>query len=274
VGPDYFATLGIPLVAGREIRWSDDAKAPKVAVINETMARKFFPGRSPLGARLALGRNSAATDIEIVGVVRDSKAATVDQEIEPFVYLSWQQDPELGQLTFYVRSEGDPARLVPAIRAAVARLDPQLPVFDVKTLRAQISESLVSRRLVTLLSAAFGGLAALLAALGIYGVLAFAVAKRRREIGVRMALGATPAAVRRLVLSEVAFFLAAGGAIGLPAAYALSRAVESILYGVRAADLPIFGAGIALLSAVSFAAAYPPARRAARTDAIDALRSE
>ena len=274
VGPDYFATLGIPLLTGREIRWSDDATSPKAAVVNESMARKFFPGRSPLGARLGFGRQPVATDIEVVGVVRDSKGPTVDQKIEPFVYLAWQQNPKLGQLTFYIRSGEASDGLAPAVRAAVARLDPQLPVFELKTLRAQISESLISRRLVTLLSAAFGGLAALLAALGIYGVLAFAVAKRRREIGVRMALGATPSAVRRLVLSEVGFFLAVGGAIGLPAAYALGRAVESILYGVRAADLSIFAAGIALLGAVAFAAAYPPALRAARTSAIDALRSE
>jgi putative ABC transport system permease protein len=275
IGPDYFATLGIPLLAGREITWRDDAAAPKVAVVNETMARLYFPGRSPLGARMGLGGGSTVKlDIEIVGVVRDSKGASVDEKIEPFIYMPWLQDPKLGQLTFYARSDADPSSLVASMRAAVARLDPQLPIFDVKTLNAQISESLQSRRLVTVLSAAFGGLAALLAALGIYGVLAFGVAQRRREIGVRIALGATPANVRRLFLSEVSRFLLVGGLIGLPAAYALGRAVESILFGVKAADVPIFVAGIALLAAVAFGAAYPPARRAARTDATEALRSE
>ncbi|MGE5278361.1 MAG: ABC transporter permease [Acidobacteriota bacterium] len=275
VAPDYFATLGIPLVAGREITWRDDANAPKVAVVNETLARRFFAGRNPLGRRIGFGGGTPPTaDIEIVGVVRDSKSAQVDEKIEPFVYQPWQQDPKVGALTFYARCEAAPDALAAAARAAVARIDTQLPIFDIKTLPAQISDSLLPRRLVTLLSAAFGGLAALLSALGIYGVLAFAVAQRRREIGVRIALGATPSAVRRLVLSEVGFFLAAGSLAGLPAAYALGRAVQSILYGVRAADLPIFAAGIALLSAVSLAAAYPPARRAARTNAIDALRSE
>jgi predicted permease len=275
IGPDYFATLGIPLLAGREITWRDDAASPKVAVINETMAHRFFPGRSPLGGKMGIGGGkSVKLDIEIVGVVRDSKGAQVDEKIESFVYLPWLQDPKLGQLTFYARSEADPAGLVTAIRAAVARLDPQLPIFDVKTLAAQISESLQNRRLVMVLSAAFGGLAALLAALGIYGVLAFGVAQRRREIGVRIALGATPANIRRLILSEVGRFLLLGGLIGLPAAYALGRAVESILFGIKAADVPIFAAGAALLAAVAFAAAYPPARRASRTNATEALRSE
>jgi putative ABC transport system permease protein len=275
IGPDYFATLGIPLIAGREITWRDDAASPKVAVINETMAKRYFPDRSPLGGRMGMGGGkSVKLDIEIVGVVRDSKGASVDEKIEPFVYMPWLQDPKLGQLTFYARSEADPAGLVSSIRGAVARLDPQLPIFDVKTLAAQISESLQNRRIVMVLSAAFGGLAALLAALGIYGVLAFGVAQRRREIGVRIALGATPADVQRLFLSEVGRFLLVGGLIGLPAAYALGRAVESILFGVKAADVPIFIAGAALLTAVAFGAAYPPARRAARTDAMEALRSE
>ena len=270
VGPNYFLTLGIPLLAGREISWRDDAAAVPVAVINESLARRFFGKRNPIGGRIERrGRH-----FEVVGVVRDSKAATVDEKTQPFLYMAWLQNPELGTLTFYARSDGDPARLAPSLRAAVAAIDPQLPVYNVKTLRTQISESLLSRRLVTVLSAAFGGLAALLAALGIYGVLAFSVAQRRREIGVRMALGATPAAVRRLVLSEVGRFLAVGGLIGLPAAYALGRGVESILFGVHAADLPIFVAGLALLATVALAAAFPPAHRASRTDVIDALRSE
>jgi len=275
VAPDYFATLGIPLVAGRELAWRDGATAPKVALVNETMAKTFFLGRSPLGGRLGFTRGGAgATDIEVIGVVRDSKSDTVDKETGPFVYLPWQQNPKLGQLTFYVRSSEAPENLAPAIRAAVARIDPQLPIFDLKTLRTQISQSLLARRLVTLLSAAFGVLAALLSALGIYGVLAFAVAQRRREIGVRIALGAAPSDVRKLVLSEVALLLVVGSLVGLPAAYGLGHAVRTILFGVPAADVPIFAGGVVLLALVALSAAYPPARRAARTDAIEALRSE
>jgi predicted permease len=275
IGPEYFATLGIPLVAGREIAWTDDARAPKVAVINEAMARRFLSGRNPLGARLAFGRGlDSGPDTTIVGVVRNSKSAEVSEKDGPFLYLPYLQDTKLGELTFYVRAANDPAPLASAIREQVRKLDPQLPIYDVKSLRAQISESLVTQRLIMLLSAVFGGLAALLAALGIYGVLAFSVAQRRQEIGVRIALGAQASAVRRFVFSEVARFLLMGAAIGLPAAYALGRAVESILYGVHASDIRVFALGAALMAAVSFAAAYPPARRAARTDPLESLRSE
>jgi predicted permease len=275
VGPEYFSTLGIPLVAGREIAWTDDAAAPKVALINEAMARLFLPGKNPLGARLVFGAGrEGRPDTEIVGIVRNSKSAVVSEKEGPFIYLPYLQDEKLGELTFYVRAANDPTLLTSAIREEVRRLDPQLPIYDVKSLSAQISDSLVTQRLIMLLSAAFGGLAALLAALGIYGVLAFSVAQRRQEIGVRIALGAQPSAVRGLIFSEVARFLLVGAAIGLPAAYALGRAVESILYGVHASDLRIFAIGAALMAAVSFAAAYPPARRAANTDPIDALRSD
>jgi putative ABC transport system permease protein len=274
-GPDYFATLGIPLIAGREFARTDDSGAPKVAVINETMARLFLAGRNPLGARVAFGSaRGERPDTEIVGIVRDSKSADVSEKEGPFLYLSYLQDEKLGKLTFYVRADNDPALLASAIRGEVRRLDAQLPMADVKTLRAQVGESLLTQRLIMLLSAAFGGLAALLAALGIYGVLSFSVAQRRQEIGVRIALGAQPAAVRGLILSEVARFFLVGAAIGLPAAYALGRAVESILYGVHASDIRVFAFGAALMAAVSFAAAYPPARRAARTDPLESLRSE
>jgi predicted permease len=274
VGPEYFSTLGIPLVAGREIAWTDNAAAPKVAVINEAMARRLPAGRSPVGVRFAFGGGTDRPTVEIVGVVRNSKSAKVTEEEAAFVYLSYLQDAKLGELTFYVRAANDPTLLVSAIREQVRRLDRELPIYDVKTLRSQIDDSIVTQRLITMLSAAFGGLAALLAALGIYGVLAFSVAQRRQEIGVRIALGADPAAVRRLILSEVGRFLLLGAAIGLPAAWALGRAVESILFGVNASDLRIFAAGAVLMAVVSLAAAWPPAVKAGRTDAMEALRNE
>ena len=274
VGPRYFSTLGIPLVAGREFRFEDDLRKGPVAIVNETMAHKFFPGRSAIGERLGIGRGDGAPNVEIVGVVRDAKAGRVGEEDHPFAFTPYLQDANLGSLTFYLRGELPPDRLAPAARAAVAALDPQLPVFDVKTLSAQIRESLLTERLIFVLSVAFGGLAALLAAIGIYGVLAFSVAERRREIGVRMALGADPATVRRLVLSEVGRFLLIGAAVGLPAAWALARIIESILFGVKAADPVVFASGLALMAAVALVAGYLPARRAAKIDPLDALRGD
>jgi ABC-type antimicrobial peptide transport system permease subunit len=238
------------------------------------MARRLLAGRNPLGVRFTFGGGPEPPNVEIVGVVRNSKSAKVTEDEGPFIYLSYLQDPKLGELTYYVRAANDPTLLASAIREQVRRLDRELPIFDVKSLRSQIDESLVTQRLITLLSAAFGGLAALLAALGIYGVLAFSVAQRRQEIGVRIALGADPPAVRRLILSEVGRFLLLGAAIGLPAAWALGRAVESILFGVHASDARIFAVGAVLMAAVSFAAAWPPALKAGRTDAMDALRNE
>jgi putative ABC transport system permease protein len=275
IGPDYFVTLGIPLLAGRSIAWTDDASAPKVAVVNQTFARMFFPGGDALGKRFLLGGPlDAKPDTEIVGIVADSKGSEVSEKPVPYAYLPFNQPSRLVELTLYARTEQDPAGLVRAIRELVRRRDPQLPIDDLKTLTAQVEDSLLTERLMMLLSVAFGGLAALLAALGVYGVLSFAVAARRSEIGVRMALGADPAAVRRLVLGDVARFLMIGTAIGLPCAYALARAVESILFGVHASDPSIFAFGAAVMAVVALAAGWPPAAKAARTDALDALRSE
>jgi predicted permease len=275
IGPGYFAALGIPLLSGRDIAWTDDEKASKVAVVNENFVRRFFAGRNPVGGMFTFGGGTdGKPDTTIVGVVRNSKTSEVTEADRPFAYFPYLQDPKLGSLTFYLRSTQRPDSVTASVRSELARLDPQLPLFDVKTLETQIGETLVTQRLIVALSATFGGLAALLAAIGIYGVLAFAVAQRKQEIGVRVALGADPGAVRRLVLSEVAKFLAIGAAIGLPAAYALGRAVSSILFGVGAGDVRIFGAGLVLMAVVAIAAALPPAVRAARVNATEALRSE
>jgi predicted permease len=274
IGPDYFVTLGIPLRLGRSIQWTDDARAPKVAVVNETFANRFFP-QGAIGGRFRFGGGANdKPDIEIVGVVADSIGSSVDEKPVPYAFMSYMQYPDLSRLTFYVRTQQAPESLGPAVREAVRRIDPQLPVDDVKTLESQLDESLTTERITMLLSASFAILATLLAAIGIYGVLAFAVAQRRQEIGVRMALGADPGKVRAMILGEVGRFLLIGGLVGLPAAYALARVIQSILFGVGAANWRVFLAGVAVLCGVALLAGYLPARRASRVDPLDALRSE
>jgi predicted permease len=273
VGPGFFATMGQPLISGREFTVKDVDGAPKVAIINETMAKQYFGKDSPLGRHIGLGRNEAV-NIEIVGVVKDSKTATLRQEVRRFVYLPYMQEAEIGQMTFYVRARGDATGIGASVRQVAQRVDPNLPIFDMKTMTAVVDESLFIERMVAALSVAFGGLATLLAAIGLYGVMSYSVARRTREIGIRMALGAERSSVLWLVLREVALMALVGVAIGVPLAVALSRIVQSQLFALSAND-PIALAGAAIvLVAVALVAGYLPARRATRIDPMLALRYE
>ena len=275
VGPGYFSTLGIPLLAGREIAESDAAGSPKVAVINETMARMFFNGRDPIGMHFAFGSgNAVKLDIEIVGIVKNSKHSTVRQEDRPFVCMPYAQRPTLGQATFYLRSTLPLATLAPAARDVVRRIDAELPVFGVKTLARQLDESLYGERLLMALSICFGVLAALLASIGLYGMMAYTVARRTSEIGLRMALGATARHVRALVLREAMILAAVGLLIGLPAAFVAGRLARSLLFGVEPGNPQLAALAGLLLIGVMLLAAYLPARRATRIDPMIALRSE
>jgi predicted permease len=275
ISPSYFSTLQVPMLSGREFRESDSATSPKVAVINETMAKKFFSGRNPLGAHFALGGgNGVKPDIEIVGVVKDWKQEHVRAPDRSYFFLPYSQMPSLFSMTFYSRTEQDPLRVANDLRAAVKEQDANLPIYDLKTVARVVDEDLFAERMVAGLSGAFGGLAAILAALGIYGVLAYLVLQRTREIGIRMALGAGTSNVRALVYREVGVMVAAGSVVGLPIAYVLARYTESMLFGVKAGYLPIYLVSLGIICAVALAACYIPSRRATRIDPIVALRYE
>ena len=273
VGPRYFSTMGIPLVSGREFNEKDVQGAPRVAIINETMARRYWGDTSPIGRRFGFGRQQA-TDIEIVGVVKDVRSQELRAEAPRFVYIPYLQDESLTQLTYYVRAEGDESAVATAIRQTVQRLDPNLPVFDLKPMEIQVGESLFVERMVAALSVAFGALATVLAAIGLYGVMSYAVARRTREIGIRMALGAARRSVLWLVLKEVAVLAVLGVAGGLAGAFYVTRRVESQLFGVAPNDPLTLVAAVIMLLVVALLAGLLPARRATGIDPILALRAE
>ncbi|HEY6936407.1 MAG TPA: ABC transporter permease [Terriglobales bacterium] len=274
VGPNYFATLGTPLLAGREIRDSDTAASPLVAVVNATFVRRYLQGRNPLGVHFRLGSGADKPEIQIVGVVKDSKHSDPRDTIHPFVYAPYAQDSTFGRATFYVRTSSEPAAMATTLRKIVQAFDANLPVYDVETLNQQVDETVFADRLLTSLSLCLGLLAAVLAAIGLYGVMAYVVARRTREIGIRMALGATRESIAGLILREVARMAAIGLAIGLTVAFAADRLVASLLYGVQATDPLVFAGAVLLLALIALLAGGLPARRAASVDPVVALRYE
>jgi predicted permease len=273
VGPGYFATLGIPLLAGREFTVADDAGARDVAIVNEAFAKKFNLGRDAVGKRMGMGRDDEL-DIEIVGLVRDAKYSEVKDEIPPLFFTPWRQDSRVGAITFYVRAGVIPAQIMRRVPAVVAALDPNLPIENLKTLPQQVRENIFLDRMIGTLSAAFAALATLLAGIGLYGVLAYTVARRTREIGVRMALGADRGRVRGMVLRQVVWMLLIGGAIGIGGAYILGRAASSLLFGVQGADPFVIASAAVVLALFALGAGFLPAHRAARVDPMKALRYE
>jgi putative ABC transport system permease protein len=272
VSPGYFSTLGIPLLSGREFTEGDGRTAPKVAIASEAMVKRFLPGRNPIGAHFAFGGGTVKPDIEIVGVVKDVKQEHVSSAVQPYVYIPYAQRPKLTGMTFYVRSTQDPLLLGAALQGEVRQMDANLPVYDLKTMDRIVEEDLFSARMVAVLSASFAGLAALLAALGIYGVLAYVVVQRTREIGIRMALGAMTGQVRLLIVKEVGSMVLIGVGVGLPLAYVLARFSESLLYGVHAGDPLVYASGLGFIGLIALAACFLPARRATRVDPLVALR--
>ena len=277
VGPAYFRVLGVPLVAGREFTAADRLGAPKVAVVGEAFARKFGLGRDAIGKRMALDGSSpaGALDMEIVGVVRDAGYSDVKGAPPPIFYTPYRQDSTIGAMAFYARTTtGAPAQLLRGVPAAVARLDRNLPVAMLKTMPQQVRESVYLDRMIGTLSAGFAALATLLAAVGLYGVLAYTVAQRAREIGVRMALGADGGRIRAMVLGQVGRMVLVGGAIGVAAAFGLGRAAQSMLFGMSGHDPAVVASAALLLVVVALAAGYVPAWRASRVSPAGALRRE
>ncbi len=275
IGPSYFLTLGIPLVAGREFTDADGPSSPKVCIINEKLAQRFFAGRNPIGLHIARGAGTNVhPDIEIVGIVANSKWDDPRSEVVPFLYMPYSQDMHLGALIFYVRTDRHPDSMAATLRSAVERLDPNLPVNDIRALTAQISDSMFNARLVATLSVFLALLAALMAALGLYGVLSYVVVRRTREIGVRMALGGQRSDILRLVIGQGLRLAVIGGVIGIFVAMIASRSVASLLYGINARDPVTFLAVIVLLAMVSGLACYLPARRATNVDPMVSLRYE
>jgi predicted permease len=274
VNAGYFRSMGVPLAAGREFTLRDNAAAPHVAVVNEAFVKRYFSDRNAIGHRLQFGSSDHPKfDIEIVGVVADTRSE-VRKAAKETIFTPYLQAEQPDRMTFYVRTAGDESRFANTVRQLARSMDPNIPVRNIKQASVQISESIYADRLIAVLSIAFGVLATLLAAIGLYGVVAYSVARRTPEIGIRMALGAVPAEVLRMVLLDACRTAGIGIAIGLAGAWALSRYVETQLFGVKASDPGIFAAAALLLTAVVLAAAMVPGHRASRINPMSALKYE
>jgi predicted permease len=285
ISPGYFAALGVPVVAGRDFTLQDTEqvnhmrregdRVPRVVIVNEKFAHRFFGDANPLGRRVGFGNDPGTqTDMEIVGVVRDIKYTSLRDEIPIQMFVPYLARDSAGEMTVYVRGNMPAEQLVSMARDRVRRIDPNLPLYDVRTIEDRVSDSLLIERLTAGLAAGFGILAALLACVGLYGVMAYNVARRTREIGLRMALGAFGGDVVWLVLREALFVLALGLAVGLPIALGLARYAQSQLFGVHFADPLTLGLAVASLSLAAALAGFIPARRASRVDPLFALRYE
>ena len=272
VGAGYFTTLGVRLIDGRDIAASDIRGGSKVAVVNETFARKFKLGRGAVGTFIGIGRRKDTLDVQIVGLIPDIKYSDVKDTVPPVFYTPWRQDSRVTDLSFYVRSSLPPEAILRSIPAVVKRLDATIPVEDMKTMPQQVRESVFLDRVISILSAGFAVLATLLAGIGLYGVLSYSVAQRTREIGVRMALGADARTVRGLVLRQVGLMTLIGGGIGIAAALGLGKAARALLFGLEGHDVFVFAMSIILLAIVALAAGFVPARRAAQVNPMQALR--
>jgi putative ABC transport system permease protein len=281
--PGYFGTMGIPILHGRDVSERDVWDAPRAVVVNEQLARHFWPGQDAVGRRISLtGSIADPRWITIVGVAKDAKQDAWSATPENEVYLPYAQDPNysrgsgnhLASATFVIRASGEPAALIPAARAAIWSIDRNLPVSEVQTMDAVVSSATAEPRFYLVVLASFAGVALLLAAIGIYGVMSYAVSRRRHEIGIRMALGARRGEVLRLVVRQGMSAVVIGGVVGLVAALLLTRLMTRLLWGVAATDPITFIAVVLVLALAALLASYVPARRAARIDPVVVLRMD
>jgi predicted permease len=272
VSPGYFKTMNVPLLEGRDFRAGDAREEPTVAIVNRKFAEHFFPRQSAIGKRIGFGYGpETKLTMEIVGVAGNALYEGPREGVHRQAFIpNWGKSSAV----FYLRTLTSSTAAYSLVRDEVRRLDAGVPVYGMKTLEAQLDETLLTDRLIAMLSAAFGLLATVLAAVGLYGVMAFLVARRSRELGIRLTLGAQPARVTWMVMREVLLLVVAGLAIGIPATYGASRYVAGQLYGVPATDPTVVGLTVVLLTVVSTAAGLIPARRAARIDPLLALRAE
>jgi predicted permease len=274
VGPNFFATSRIPLLIGREFTPSDRDGAPLVAMVNEAFAKKYFPNGNPLAGRY--GGPASGRKYEIIGVVADSRAGSLRASEIPTVYEpllqpgGWQPQA----LNLHVRTAANPAALAESIRREALAVDEDLTVYNVRTIAQELGDSLRRDRMFAALSSFFGLTALLLASVGLYGMLAYAVARRTKEISIRMALGAPRRRILWMVLRQTLLVVAAGSAIGVPAALSATGALKSVLFGLSPTDPATFAAAVAMLAAVAAIAGYLPARRATKVDPMEALRYE
>jgi predicted permease len=272
IGPDYFRTVGIRVLAGREFTRADTEGAPKVAIVNEAFAKKFNLGSDAVGKRMS--DSGGKLDVEIVGLVQNAKYSEVKGEVPPQFFRPYRQDSRLGFITFYVKTSVEPESLIATVRKVVADLDPNLPIENLRTLEQQAKENVFLDRFISFLSTAFATLATLLAAVGLYGVLAYTVSQRTREIGLRMALGAAPGRVRRMVMRQVGIMVLVGGFIGLTAAIWIGSIAQEQLYQMKGHDPGVMAGAAILLAIVALLAGLIPAHRASRVDPMTALRYE
>jgi predicted permease len=276
VGENFFSVMSIPILAGRGFTAADTETSQPVSIINQVLARKFFPNSNPIGRRFRTSDEGPDSKIwyQIVGICGDTRYDRLNNPNAPLHFELYRQQPSVGGVTYILRTPLTPAQLLPTLRRTIARIDPDLPLTNIRTQQQQIAQTMQQERMFASLTAGFGFLALALACVGIYGIMAYTVSQRTNEIGIRLALGAMREQIRAMVIRETGWLAGVGVVIGLGATLGLIKLIASMLYGLKPWDPVTLGCSTLLLLAVAFVAGWIPAQRASRVDPIDALRSE